>query len=453
MAVEMMDGVLERFATRAPVAVMVRALLANVLSERELDAIFRDAAERQVEGQLLFSQVAGLMQLVVTSAQRSLNAAYQLKREEMSVSITSVYNKLAGVEPQVTRELVSRTATKMSAIVDELYKPAMPLPGYRLRILDGFCFAATEHRIKETRSLKSGPLPGKALAVLDPWRRLITDIVPSQDGHQQERSILPGVVDLIEPNDCWITDRNFTTRMWLFEVALEKAFFVTRQHGQLPIKTGAELAQRGSTDSGPVFEQPATLDDGRGKEMSLRRVVVELDKPTEDGDKQLAILTNLPAAISAAQVADLYRKRWSIEAAFGELTQALRGEINTLGYPGAAMLAFALAVATYNVLSVVRAATAAAQTPDVADKMSAYYLANEVASVWEGMEIAVEESAWLPLADLGPKQLAEQLRELAGQIRIRRYQKHPRGPKKKPPKRTGKPSHVSTQKLLKARKR
>ena len=46
--------------------------------------------------------------------------------------------------------------------------------------------------------------------------------------------------------------------------------------------------------------------------------------------------------------------RW--RAAFGELATCLNGEVNTLGYPKAALFAFCVALVSYNVLSVVKAA-------------------------------------------------------------------------------------------------
>jgi hypothetical protein len=58
------------------VAVMVRGLLANILSASELDTIFRETAVRQREGELLFSSVVELLQLVVTKSHKSMNAAY-----------------------------------------------------------------------------------------------------------------------------------------------------------------------------------------------------------------------------------------------------------------------------------------------------------------------------------------------------------------------------------------
>ena len=57
-------------------------------------------------------------------------------------------------------------------------------------------------------------------------------------------------------------------------------------------------------------------------------------------------------------VADLYRRRWTIETAFAEMEKVLNGEINALGYPKAALFSFCMALVAYNVLSTVKGAPA-----------------------------------------------------------------------------------------------
>jgi len=49
-------------------------------------------------------------------------------------------------------------------------------------------------------------------------------------------------------------------------------------------------------------------------------------------------------------VAELYQKRWTIEIAFHELALNLEGEIETLGYPRAALFGFCVALVCYNPL-------------------------------------------------------------------------------------------------------
>lgn len=449
------NALIDRFAKEAPVATMVRGLMANILSTKELNAIFHDRAQRQWENQLLFSTVVDLLSLVVTKAKPSLHAAYQTHREQLGVSAKALYDKVAGVELPVTQELVQRTACRMREVLVAL-DPARPsaLPGYKLRILDGSHLAGTEHRIKATRQARGAPLPGHALVVLDPRWRLVVDIIPCADGHAQERSLLPELIETLAPGQLWIADRNFCTVMWLHEVALNKAFFLQREHAGTPVEARSPRRRVGRTETGVVYEQAAVVPDGYGNELPVRRIVLVLDTPTEDGDTEIVLLSNLPEDVSALQIAELYRQRWMIEAVFGELTLSLRGEIDTLGYPGAALLSYAIALVTYNLLSVVTAAlrVAHATDPEIPE-LSFYYLADEVTGTLRGMDIAIPAGQWdRHFALREPGELAEDLLAIARHARLTRYRKHPRGPKKPPPRRYGQSPHVSTARLLETRK-
>src|SRR5205085_5870979 len=131
------------------------------------------------------------------------------------------------------------------------------------RILDGNHLAATRHRLKELRALRSGPLPGQALVVYDPQWLLVTDVVPCEDGHAQERALLGEVLPLVQPKDAWVADRNFCTTDFLFGIARRRAFFVIRQHGQtLTWKRLGKRRYRGRSATGKVFEQAVELRDG-----------------------------------------------------------------------------------------------------------------------------------------------------------------------------------------------
>ena len=99
-----------------------------------------------------------------------------------------------------------------------------------------------------------------------------------------------------------------------------------------------------------------------------------------DGETEVHVLTNLPAEVAdALAVADLYRRRWTVEAAFGELATCLDGEIDTLGYLKAALFAFRVALVSYNVMSVGRRRRVRSTGEEAVEGLSFYYLADEVA--------------------------------------------------------------------------
>jgi IS4 transposase len=455
----LLNSVFDRFVQDSPVAVMVRGLLEHVLTPASVDALFEEHADSQYTRELLFSQTVDLMGQVVCGIYPSANAAYQMQRERFTVSRTAVYDKLNGVETQVSAALTRQTATGLSAVIREL-RGALPdlLPGYRVKILDGNCLAKTEHRVQELRTIAAGPLPGKSLVVLDPALMLAIDVFPCEDGHTQERALLDQVLVTVAASDLWIEDRNFCTLGFVFGIARREACFVVRQHQNLPWAAVTELEYAGVSDGVEVWEHKVRLDSpDPGETLIVRRLELRLPTPTRDGDRVIHVLTNLPARVaSASLVADLYRKRWRIETLFQVLESTLESEQTRLGYPKAGLFAFCVSLVAYNVLAVVRAALRAVHGREVVEeKVSTYYLTDEVKGVYRGMMIAIPAAEWEQFRDLTITQLAAQLKKLASEARLAAYKRHPRGPKKPQPERThykDKP-HVSTARLLATRAR
>jgi hypothetical protein len=163
----LLGQVFERFVEESPVSVMVRGLLETILSAEKLDELFEKSTKTQYTRELLFSRVVEMMNTVTCGIRPSIHAAYQAKASQMNVSVTSVYNKLNAMEPNVSAELVRNTGASMEAIIRHL-NGSLPdwLPGYRLQILDGNAIAASEHRLKPLRDCNSAPLPGQSLVVL-----------------------------------------------------------------------------------------------------------------------------------------------------------------------------------------------------------------------------------------------------------------------------------------------
>jgi hypothetical protein len=170
----------------------------------------------------------------------------------------------------------------------------------------------------------------------------------------------------------------------------------------------------------------------------------------------LYIVTNLPPRkASAKRVARLYRKRWTLETAFQHLEAYFHSEINTLGYPKAALFGFCLALVAYNMLAVVMAALRSVHGAETIDEgLSLYYVANDIAQTSQGMMIAIPEEEWRVFRLMSPSEMVTTLKMLAQQVRLKAYRKSPRGPKKPRPKPEGTPkaSHVSTAKILRDRK-
>ena len=122
---------------------------------------------------------------------------------------------------------------------------------------------------------------------------------------------------------------------------------------------------------------------------------IKLKQATRDGATIVHILTNLPRQVSGKRVSDLYRKRWTLETAFQHLEAYFHSEINTLGYPKAALFGFCLALVAYNLLAVVLAALRGVHGEETVDEeVSLYYVANEISATYHGMMIAIPAPEW-----------------------------------------------------------
>jgi hypothetical protein len=447
----MFGEILQKFAEKSPATVMVRALLEQLLNPEKLDQWFEATRQIQYTRDILFSSLVGLMLQIVCKTRANVHAAY--RHANIASSIVAVYAKLQGVELTTSQALVRYIAREGQALIVTMKgaRPAL-LPGYRLKYLDGNCLAASEHRLTALRATAAGPLPGKSLVVFDPQLGMAIDVFPCADGHTQERALLGEVIPTVEANDVWLADRNFCVSQFLFEIHRKQAFFIIRKHGNLNTKPLEKFKFIGPSATGDVYEQAVQLKSVDGATLTLRCITVKLKTKTRNGDTAVILLTNLPLAVAdAITIAALYRRRWGIETAFQKLENYLNSEIETLGYPQAALFGFCLALVAFNLYAVVMAALRAAHpTQDIDDTVSEYYLASEIANTMTGLNIAVSEGEWALFANASMEQLAAYLLILANYVDLHKLRKTTRGPKKPPTQRTefkGKP-HVSTARLL-----
>jgi hypothetical protein len=206
-------------------------------------------------------------------------------------------------------------------------------------------------------------------------------------------------------------------------------------------------------EAGTVREQTIELNGGH----RWRRVELNLQTATESGDSVMWFWSNLPDTISAEQIADLYRRRWSIEGMFQRLESVLDSEIESLGSPRAALLGFASAVLAYNVLAVLKRSVEQAhrETQPEAWEASIFHLAVQVRSGYEGMQIALPPD-YLLLQSTSAT-LAQRLLALARNIKPKQVAKSIRGPKIAKSKEwlegRAANAHVSTARVLKAHKK
>ena len=450
--------VIARFETKTPLTVQTRVLLEYALAPAKINEVFRKAAVTQYEKELLFSTAIDVMTDVVLTSRPSVRQSFLARKVEIPVSLTSLYTKLNLTETGTSEALIRHSYQQLQSVVDVM-DARMPawVAGYEVKVIDGNCVASTEHRLEVLRSTHAGALPGKGLVIYDASRDLIEDCILCEDGHAQERSLFGLWLEKVTAGQLWIDDRNFCTSGALFGIHDRGARFVTRQHAtNAPWEEAGPRRSLGRIETGHVYEQPVRLLGGDGRRLLIRRVTLVLDVPTRDGETELHILTDLTEdELDGRGVAVLYSRRWTVEVAFLHLAMDLRSEINTLGYPGAALFGFAVGVVMSNLVSTMRASVRAEHGQQAADQISGYGVAKDIATTVEGMMVALPPEVWHDVGTWSPEEVGSYLRRLARHVDLIRFKKATRGPKKPPAPRTAFPgkNHVSTAQLLDASRR
>ena len=108
------------------------------------------------------------------------------------------------------------------------------------------------------------------------------------------------------------------------------------------------------------------------------------------------------------------------------------------------------------ILSVIKAALGSLHgTDSIKNKVSGYYLADEISGTYRGMMIAVPSDEWTLFAQMTTLEFVEVLKDLSSNVKLSAFRKHTRGPKKPVAKRIASKSspHVSTAKILANRKK
>jgi IS4 transposase len=456
----LLRGVLERFEKESPFTVMARLSLGQALQPEWVNDVFEKHSDGQYTRELLFSTAVEVMALVSLGLSPSVHAAAKSLGEQLTVSLTSLYNKINGVHTSVVRALVGGSAERFVPVMEELKpKGYRSVKGLRLRIVDGNHLPASEKRLKPLRKYRGAALPGQALVVYDPDLELMLDILPWEDAHAQERLIMQALLPSAAKGDLWIADRNFCCAPILLGFIERGACFLVREHAINPNpKVESKLRSIGRVETGRVYEQVVSIEDEKGVVHRLRRIELHLDEETEDGDTVIRLLTNVPASkLNAKRLAQLYRRRWRIEAMFQRLEDVLESEIKTLGQPRAALFAFGVAALAYNVLALLMAAVRVKHVSTLEKlniDVSPYYIAMQIRMHYGGLLLVTDPGDWETYESFNPSRFAKLLLGLAANVDPRYFRSYPRKPKVASKKgyvsRSAVQKHVATSQVLEA---
>lgn len=434
----------QRFVERAPAAVLVHGLIESCLSPAFLDTIAAPHLPRSPNPrQLAFSHLVEILLPVVFASKKSVGQSYRGATHLHAVAtLKCVYQRLAVTPTTVVAALVGAIAERIGPLLDP-----HPPGTTRFLTLDGNHLAATQNRLADLAGLPAA-LPGQAMVLRDQATGVFLRVLLHDDGHTNERLLHPQLRGWCGPNDVVIADSCFCTEAFLVGMRQCGAGVVVRHHGGVGLPPRGARRDCGRVATGRVYETRVRYAQTT---WAFRLVEVERDRPTRDGQHTIGVLTDVAEeALSAVQVAAKYQERRTIETAFQELAEGLRGEVETLAYPKAALFAFGLAVSVYNLLQVVRQAIGRQAEPEARFEVSPVLLGQEVSSYAAGLGAALEGNPRLPTPEWNATRLRAWVDELAVRLAGTRYAKSTRGHRKQPPQKSkaAKGSHTATARIL-----
>jgi hypothetical protein len=411
--------------------------------------LFTENATAQYEREVTLTNLVNVMLDVACGARRSPRAAFLARADQIAASLSAFYGKLNRTELGISEAIVTYTGQKASQLIRAMKGlDVEPISGFRTYVLDGNMLTGTEHRLKPLRSTRAAALPGKSLAMYEYATGVVTKVVLWEDAYSQERALLPDLE--IEMGIHLIADRNFCVPRFLLRIHEAKSFFTIRHHrSTFPLKPVGKVRRCGRCETGQVSEQTIRIEDDAGQIFFWRKITLELDEPTRDGDTEIVLISNLPPRVKATTVAITYRERWTIENHFQRLTDWLHCEVSTLGYPRAALFAFSMSLVAANALAVLIAACRAIHGHEAAENLSYCALADEVGGTYRGMMLALPPRRWNFIHRYTVPQVARLLRDTARYANLKLLTKTRRGPKK--PRRTPNCKnikHLSTRRVL-----
>jgi hypothetical protein len=434
----MQRQIFQKFANQSPLTVMVRVMLEAIFPANQFDQLFPKEEEEKLQfRESLFSSIVDLMSLIGQD-QPATHTICQTTHNDLKTALNSFYRKVKRIEPNVFAEWVRQTAGRLDPVIHKMGR-VLPqsLSGYLVRSVAGVDLSGAHNRPKESSHAKCKTLPYQSSIVLDPNLMLAVDVLLHGKDNARKDYIITPLLDMVQPQDVWMAPPIFNFLSFLTGIEQRLAFFIIRQNkSELLYTPAGRRKMKGRTELGSIFEQKVHLVNGHGNGLLTRRITVELEDRSPDGQLDLHIFTNLPKRFQSLKLADFYYRQWMMEIAFQDLAAALQSEVKAAGYPSAFFFVYCLALIAYNILSVIKAALCAVRSEDNShEDISWSNLANEIGGAWRGMMIALPSQNWsYTFANFTIRQLTNTLNTLAKNVCLPKFHRPlPNQRKQSPP--------------------
>jgi IS4 transposase len=360
---------------RLPLADATLQMLRFVADAEFLAALFDRHRGRSYERQIAFADLVHLLAdgLVVhgQSAHRSFQQAHAAGN--LSASARAAYDKVARLPVGLSAALLTQVTARLRGLLPGAGAEAVPdsLAGFTPLAFDGKKIKKVARRLQAVRSVRGHVLGGKILVAEDLRTGLAAALEADPDGEASDLALLPGLLAraraVVAGPRLWVGDRLFCDLIHLPLLATADDHFVVRHCGKVrfhpdpdrPAQTGVNRRGQTYTDEWGWLGGPT--DERR---RPVRRITVH--RPDAE---DVAVVTSLTdaQAYPAADVLELYLRRWGIERLFQKVTEVFHLRALVSAQANGTVFQAALCLLLYNLTVVIRAHVAAGATKATAD--------------------------------------------------------------------------------------
>ena len=377
-----MDAFERELIRRSPLAACVLETCDYMLDDALLDSVWEDHRGRCYEDVLKFPDFLRLMRDALIRYGGSAHALYrELEgRQDQPVDESNFYRKLGRMPVAVSRALLRQCTARLEAL---LPGPGACLPAcfaeFDVILCDGKKIKNAAKRLAPTRAFAGKLLGATALVAVRARSGMAIALNDSLDGMTNDVPLVPGLMEqlraLIPGPILSVWDRQFDDVRTLKRLSQRSgdAFVARTKQDQRPFAVESAVD---STDAQGrrVRDEIGVLGTGQ-RSLRVRRVTLFRGRDEED----VVLLSNLldRERFSAADLLELYRRRWGIEQVFQQVTETFSLSHLIGSKPQGTLFQFAFCLLLYNLMQVIRAYLAQ-DGRVLASAVSMYYLFQDV---------------------------------------------------------------------------
>jgi len=348
---------------RLPLADGTLHLLDYVAEADFLAGLFNRHRGRCYENKIAFADLVHLLADSLLFNGQSAHRTFQQARADgiLTASLKAAYEKIAHVPPGLSAAFLTEGTTRLRAVLPASLAEPVPasLAAFTPLAFDGKKIKYVAKRLKATRTVRGQVLGGKILVAEDVRTGLAVAMEADPDGEASDLVLVTGLLArtraVVAGPRLWIGDRLFCDLTQLPQMAADDDHFVVRYQTKVNFHPDPETpAKTGTNRHGQTYtEEWGWLGGPRDpRRLSVRRLTVL--RPNAEA---IAVVTDLldGVAYPAADILDMYLRRWGIERLFQKITDVFHLRTLVSARENGTVFQAAVCLLLYNLTIVARA--------------------------------------------------------------------------------------------------